>query len=77
MVGDELNRRQTELAEAGHRPTFGRKPLGRTPIFNRPVYGTTLRCQCGAHFSSNETPSNGGRKRVLAMWEQHADKGDQ
>ena len=50
-----------------------KRQLGMTPIRpSRPLYGTELRCLCGARFTSNSAPSNGGRKAVEALHRDHA-----
>lgn len=48
-----------------------RHPTGRSIPFNRPVYGTTLRCTCGEKFTSNQAPSRGGKTDVMIEWRAH------
>lgn len=70
-----MNRRQKDLAATGHYPTISRHQLGMTNRRpSRPLYGTTLRCECGNfRTTSNEAPSKGGRQDVLHQWERHAE----
>ncbi len=69
----DLTRRQAELADrTSHHPSIGRFDRGRSAVFNRPNYGTWLRCSCGEQFRSNEAPSAGGRATVLDQWIAHA-----
>lgn len=55
----------------GHRPSVYRSRRGNSPVFNRPLYGTNLDCQCGYRIKSNEPPSKGGRAVVNRLYRQH------
>lgn len=55
----------------GHTLTINRVRRGRSPTFNRPLYGTAGRCECGEPFGSNEAPSTGGRRDVVAAHAHH------
>lgn len=58
----------------GHEPRVGRTSIGMTPTRpTRPVYGTTLTCQCGwiAGRVSNDAPSRGGRVAANAAYRAH------
>jgi hypothetical protein len=58
----------------GHHLRLGRFQRGMTAIApSRPLYGTTGRCECGATFRSNETPSKGGQTRVKEAHRAHVD----
>ena len=38
----------------GHTISLTRRTLGRSPVFNRPLYGWTVRCSCGWEQKVNE-----------------------
>lgn len=69
-----LTKRQERLAEPGHWPDVYKRNIGSTPTHPaRPVYGTTVRCQCGWKFQTNEAPTKGGYGICLSAWERHAE----
>lgn len=68
-----LTKRQEALAAEGHDPSVYKRNIGMTPIAPpRPVYGTAIRCSCGWRWTTNESPTKGGRKLCIERWEEHA-----
>ena len=55
----------------GHRADLYRRELGRSPVFNRPLYGTSVRCECGWSEQVNEPMSRGGRAGANEVYRQH------
>lgn len=57
-----------------HEYSQGRKPLGLTPIGNRPLYGTAARCSCGWKYHTNETPTGKGGRYAREAHAAHVDE---
>lgn len=56
-----------------HRASYGRRQCGMTSISpSRPLYCTTVICDCGWHGKVNAAPSKGGNKDAKSLFERHA-----
>ncbi len=49
-----------------HDPRYIRRTRGRSMMFNRPLYGYTVRCSCGWEIKTNEN-----KKRATSWFREH------